>query len=187
MLPVSSLTVTANASVLSEIPAAARCLRPKRAGSSLRSERGSTVPAAMMVPPSTMVAPSCKGAFLKKMLSKSILLRSAFIGEPEEAKDPSGSVRLITRSAPVFVAANSTKALTIASTSALAPSSSVLSFNKFRKPWRRVKVAEPTTSKNFRISCWKTIIKMMSPAPMKEPRNSLSRRISSNWTRRYKR
>ena len=134
-----------------------------------------------------MVAPSCKGAFLKKILSNNILLRSAFMLLPEEAKDPSGSFLFITSSAPVLVSANSTIALTIASTSALAFSSSAPIFNKLRRPWRRVKVAEPTTNKNFLISCWNTIINIINPAPIKEPRNSESSRISNSWTSRYNR
>ena len=62
--PVCSLTTTTSASLCSEIPTAALCLMPKRAGRSERSVMGRVQRAAMMRSSPIIIAPSCSGEFL---------------------------------------------------------------------------------------------------------------------------
>ena len=133
-----------------------------------------------------MVAPSWSGAFLKKMVSRTIRLTFAPRVCPVPAKAPSGSLRSKMRSTPVLVLAKFFIALTTASVeSELA--SEFPSVNILFNPRQRLKVADPTTSKNLRISCWNTMIKIINPAPMNEPKISLNKFICRSCTRLYKR
>ena len=67
ILPVSSDTTIASASVSSVIPMAALCLIPKFAGMSVFSVIGRVHRAATILSPEMTMAPSCRGEFLKNM------------------------------------------------------------------------------------------------------------------------
>ena len=71
ILPVCSLTITATASLCSVIPIAERCLNPMDTGMSKFLLTGSMQRAAFILFSAMMTAPSCRGVFLKKMVSKS--------------------------------------------------------------------------------------------------------------------
>ena len=69
MLPVSSETTMAIASVFSVMPIAARCRSPKLLGMSRRVDIGRMQATDLILLCAIIIAPSCSGLFLKKMFS----------------------------------------------------------------------------------------------------------------------
>ena len=82
MLPVSSLTTTAMASVACAIPSAERWRSPKWRGRSVSCDTGRMQPADIILIPAIIIAPSCSGLFVKKMFSISRVLIFASIMSP---------------------------------------------------------------------------------------------------------
>ena len=102
MLPVSSLTTTANASLSWEIPMAARWRRPNSFGISRSWLTGKMQPAALTRFLEIITAPSCNGEFLKKIFSNKRWLMFASITSPVAIMSSNGTDCSITIKAPTF-------------------------------------------------------------------------------------
>ena len=102
MPPVSSDTTITTASLVCDIPMAARWRKPNYFGMSRLCDTGRMHPAALMRCREMIIAPSCKGEFLKKMFSISLWLILASILSPVSDTSSRGVVRSITMSAPTF-------------------------------------------------------------------------------------
>ena len=139
MRPVSSDTTTAMASLLCDMPSAARWRRPRSLGMSWLWDTGSMHPAARMRFLAMIMAPSCSGEFLKKMFSMSLWLMLASIRSPVSTMSSSLTVRSMTMSAPTLPLAMSMHAITMGMMVCL---SAPVSF-------------EPLPEKKNRVTIWK--------------------------------
>ena len=102
ILPVSSLTMTAIASESCDIPIAARWRRPRSLGISRLCDTGRIHPADFMRFLEIIIAPSCKGEFLKNMFSIRRWLIRASIRSPVFTISSSGIALSITIRAPTL-------------------------------------------------------------------------------------
>ena len=82
IFPVSSDTTTARASVTSVIPNADRCLSPIDLGILVLCETGNMQAAEAIRSSAIIMAPSCKGLFLKNIFSMSLAFTFALIVSP---------------------------------------------------------------------------------------------------------
>ncbi len=90
------------ASETSVMPRAERWRRPKDFGMDISFETGRMQPAAMIWFLSTIMAPSCSGVFLKKIVSMSCCEKRALISSPVAIYSFRPTLREMTMSAPVL-------------------------------------------------------------------------------------
>ena len=176
------------ASVAFDILRAARWRRPRCGGSTRSSSMGRTQRAALMRSPTIIIAPSCIGLFLKKMLSISRYDTSAFSVSPLCTKVVSSELLATTMSAPVLVFDILRQARQI-SCRVLSDVAMLVALSKYRAREKRffTESVLPNSSRNLRISCWKRMMTAITPTLMNESRivdNRLRlRNLTTNQTR----
>ena len=154
------------ASEISLMPIAARWRVPNDFGTSL-CVTGRMQRAATMRSPSMSTAPSCSGAFLKKMFLSSGVETLASSAMPPSAMSLRSLCWPMTINAPVIDSAISRQAVTMGTMLVCAGSSPAekMRVMKLKCFWRM-----PMTCRKRRSSGWKTIIRAMAPTLINCPR-----------------
>ena len=159
MEPVSSDTMTTTASEFSLMPMPARWRMPRSRLRFTFFDSGSMHPAPRIRPCRMITAPSCMGAFTKKMFFSSSLDTAASRVVPLRTISSSSSFRSNTISTPVRVLAMSVQAATVWS---MARSSSEDCCSGWKMRSRRM-FRLPTFSSSWRISGWNRMIRARTP------------------------
>ena len=192
MEPVSSETMTTTASEFSLMPMPARWRMPRSRERFTFLLRGSMQPAPSSRPWRMMTAPSCMGAFTKKMFFRSSLETAASSTVPLRTMSSSCIFCSKTMRAPVRLRDISVQASTVW---AMVFSISVTVSSR-EKMLRNFSRWLPTCSRTRRISGWKRMMRASTPhssirlrmklMPLRcrmEERNSTARKISTPFRR----
>ena len=175
MCPVSSETTTTEASVSSDMPAAALCLIPNCGGRS-RSLIGSVQRAASMRLPLTITAPSCNGEFLKNRFISRRRFTIASIRSPVSITESIDDIPGITINAPVLDSDMELQASAISFT--VSPDAVELPLPpnrrlKKRLPFLPIMYFCPKCMRKRRISGWKMTMSASEPTSSMTDRSSV--------------